>query len=896
MMIQRIVKAAGMAAAIGVMACSTLAQQAQKPLTNADVVNMLRAGKSKQNILTTIRTGPAKFDVSKQARASFDKGCAAIKPANVSTGAWAVEIGDVWNLMKNVVICQKTNGRGGEGACDLIPLQSSPKNTSASPTPVPSKGNGRRTEYEAITVERGVTNDTGFSNWANSGQTSTSPHELPALPPPKSNPKRDAAGPADAATRAEIKRKLEAQITAFEKSGPHLAKVTIRPVETSVREAELLKRQKMFVEALRKQGVIAPLKAGGPLDANSGTMAATQPRQTNGQTIAGSAPAPITPTPAGSVSSSGGTLLLGGGNNGSGSKTVAPSQVIAPAGSPSPSGGTLLLDGGSNPNSKTAAPTQQTITPVGLTPATGGTLLLGGGTNQGNSRTVAPPQTITLAGAPEMRPAPTSAAQHPAAPNSPFGRYGSGGTATTNVRLAAGSVSGYILWDTSTVHYQLSAPCQGLKVTVSASSSGGLQALASSTSFTTPFGTQPVWNFSGQGSQGPWMLCTYAFFKLPEEVPLEVDAVVTQQSAFTSPVSLPPLQKNQFEISGGNCGTTPGSTLGVVLNSGTILCGDYAFNVNFAGENPRLTATLANTKICAGTQIYTVNGVNSVENASNPVVFTQDPAYNDYIITGCGFGITEGGQVYLSGAVTGGRINMTVYQWTPTLIEARVQEGLTGVLDGWPDLIVVPPGGGTSAKFANCRFYAQRQSVLLPSIPQQYVRLDSEQLGDGKHGYPGLQYCPGPNQYLIPCLSYDTNTSDPPNSVTNAVDRDAGPTKFNPGEDVYDLSSLAPGFVIDWFTSHWYWYSIRSVCPAWANFASKQFGDSVDFDAPLVSQYNYYQNNKQVVVNWGVDHCSWTGIFGISVDDYYNSGYSLEVHINGPIGVDPWTGQPTNSH
>jgi hypothetical protein len=37
------------------------------------------------------------------------------------------------------------------------------------PAPVPSKGNGRN-EYEAITAQRGVTQDPGFSNWANSGQ------------------------------------------------------------------------------------------------------------------------------------------------------------------------------------------------------------------------------------------------------------------------------------------------------------------------------------------------------------------------------------------------------------------------------------------------------------------------------------------------------------------------------------------------------------------------------------------------------------------------------------------------------------------------------------------------------------------------------------------------------
>jgi len=47
---------------------------------------------------------------------------------------------------------------------------------------------------------------------------------------------------------------------------------------------------------------------------------------------------------------------------------------------------------------------------------------------------------------------------------------------------------------------------------------------------------------------------------------------------------------------------------------------------------------------------------------------------NDYIISGCGFG-SQAGQLYLSGAITGGRINLVVKQWSDTQIEAAVQPG-----------------------------------------------------------------------------------------------------------------------------------------------------------------------------------------------------------------------------
>jgi hypothetical protein len=39
-----------------------------------------------------------------------------------------------------------------------------------------------------------------------------------------------------------------------------------------------------------------------------------------------------------------------------------------------------------------------------------------------------------------------------------------------------------------------------------------------------------------------------------------------------------------------------------------------------------------------------------------------------------------------------------------------------------------------------------------------------------------------------------------------------------------------------------------------------------------------------------VDHCAWRWLGIFKVDDWYNSGYSLQVYVKGPIGIDPWTG------
>lgn len=317
-----------------------------------------------------------------------------------------------------------------------------------------------------------------------------------------------------------------------------------------------------------------------------------------------------------------------------------------------------------------------------------------------------------------------------------------------------------------------------------------------------------------------------------------------------------------------------------------------------APPDPKLVAPQPVTTVCAGTQIYAVNG------AKSGVVFTQDPAYNDYIITGCGFG-SQQGQAYLSGALTSGRINLLVKHWSDTQIEVAVEPGLTGVLDGWPDLIVAPLSG-SPAKLPNCRFYAQRTSVILQGIPQQYVTLANVPVGDSTHG-AGTLYCPGPDlSHLFPCVSFNAgepldgitnghdHRSDPNEIVSNAVDRDGGQEEFNAGEDSYDLSYMAPGFEVDYASVFWYaWTS--DVCEGWASDAfPKKPGDSVAYDTEGHYAWSKKTNTK-VVVDWGVDHCAWRWLGIFRVDDWYNSGYSLQVYVKGPIGVDPWTGHATTN-
>ena len=63
-MIRRIFNVAGGFAALGLMAGLLVAQQAQKPLTNQDVVKMAKAGLSESVVVATIQANPGAYDTS----------------------------------------------------------------------------------------------------------------------------------------------------------------------------------------------------------------------------------------------------------------------------------------------------------------------------------------------------------------------------------------------------------------------------------------------------------------------------------------------------------------------------------------------------------------------------------------------------------------------------------------------------------------------------------------------------------------------------------------------------------------------------------------------------------------------------------------------------------------
>jgi len=114
---------------------SAFAQDAAKPLTNADVIKMVEAGVPKSAIVASIRSGSGALDLSNEARAAL---FAAGGKNRVN------EMTEIWDAM----IAKATNGRGGDDADELSPQ----------PHPANRKTNALGIEGEAGASHAGVRN------------------------------------------------------------------------------------------------------------------------------------------------------------------------------------------------------------------------------------------------------------------------------------------------------------------------------------------------------------------------------------------------------------------------------------------------------------------------------------------------------------------------------------------------------------------------------------------------------------------------------------------------------------------------------------------------------------------------------------------------------------------
>lgn len=148
--------------------------------------------------------------------------------------------------------------------------------------------------------------------------------------------------------------------------------------------------------------------------------------------------------------------------------------------------------------------------------------------------------------------------------------YGSAANTATRMKLPSGTITGFVYWQMNV--FQPQADCQGLTVKAITVSKVGmpLQLLSTANTLTA---AGPMTDTSSPGTP-KYMLCSYAFQNMPENVALRV---LLYGAPSSTSVSMP----SSFQIPGGNCNSTPSSSLSFILTGGEMLCGNGAFNVNF---------------------------------------------------------------------------------------------------------------------------------------------------------------------------------------------------------------------------------------------------------------------------------------------------------------------------
>src|SRR5579863_5442163 len=97
-MTRRVFEVAAILAVIGLMTYSLAAQQAQKPLTNAGVIKMVKAKLSESVVVAAIQSSPANYDISPD-------GLIGLQKAGVTQ-----------NEMDAIVAAQKAANGGGAAA------------------------------------------------------------------------------------------------------------------------------------------------------------------------------------------------------------------------------------------------------------------------------------------------------------------------------------------------------------------------------------------------------------------------------------------------------------------------------------------------------------------------------------------------------------------------------------------------------------------------------------------------------------------------------------------------------------------------------------------------------------------------------------------------------------
>jgi hypothetical protein len=297
-------------------------------------------------------------------------------------------------------------------------------------------------------------------------------------------------------------------------------------------------------------------------------------------------------------------------------------------------------------------------------------------------------------------------------------------------------------------------------------------------------------------------------------------------------------------------------------------------------------------------------------------IFTPEAKYNLYTITGCSFGQSgPGNSAYIFG-LNGFKAKLNIDFWSDNGITVHLDPWLAGVLDQDNVTLVVAPAGKQPFNKSGYKFYAARgmpapdgsdQEVQLAydSIPQSNIALSNtskflvgvDQLpANAASRFPSFsfqgtpvmgwvfRYAYGHKDLVLP--SADCFINDIPYNDDNfCLGTVEGTDAWKPEPDTWDLSKLAPGFVLSSYELFYEDTDARQLCSAWDGQYQSVHVLGGSWDSNFVP--------NQIVVSWLGYLCFEEENSSVNYRDEMTaqSSYGLAVWVLGPRCIDPWAGQ-----
>jgi len=296
-----------------------------------------------------------------------------------------------------------------------------------------------------------------------------------------------------------------------------------------------------------------------------------------------------------------------------------------------------------------------------------------------------------------------------------------------------------------------------------------------------------------------------------------------------------------------------------------------------------LGAMPANVK--AGTAIACTNDATmrilTVSGLDGPATFTPDPKYNFYTITGCSFGDTgPNAKVYIYYQNTF-REDFQIQEWNDNGIKLTLDQNLAGLLDHDNLTLVVQRNDGKQATRGGCKFYAARETRMLPYIPKTDFSLNKFTPTDTS-AFQAAYASPSSATVVPNIAGYTAEVSWTDPNVHYNKDHPNFSVWMPGGEDIYQFKNLQPGFVVE----------SAALCYRKLECASGALHTEGTFTLSFVG--------TDMHVVWEGQTCTYSGCGGFGQPDCFadntGSNYAVNVTITGPRGVDPWTGKPATAH